>query len=70
MPTAQRPVRDPATQAPLRSPELIAPRPEPLLAGCHKGEIEHSAGEVQGIADHVGARDAALAGPSTRKQWQ
>jgi class 3 adenylate cyclase len=36
-----------------------------IRAGCHTGEVERVAGdEVRGIAVHIGARVAALAGPS------
>ncbi len=35
-----------------------------IRAGCHTGEIEHVAGDVAGIAVHIGARVAALAGAS------
>jgi class 3 adenylate cyclase len=35
-----------------------------IRAGIHTGEIELSGGDVQGIAVHLGARVAALAGPS------
>lgn len=34
-----------------------------IRAGVHSGEIELSAGDVQGIAVHIGARVATLAGP-------
>jgi class 3 adenylate cyclase len=33
-----------------------------IRAGVHTGEIELSGGDVQGIAVHIGARIAALAG--------
>jgi class 3 adenylate cyclase len=35
-----------------------------IRAGCHTGEIELSGDKVRGIAVHIGARIAALAGPS------
>ncbi len=35
-----------------------------IRAGCHTGEIEFAADDVQGLAVHIGARVAALAGPS------
>ena len=35
-----------------------------IRAGCHTGEIELAGGDVHGIAVHVGARIAAMAGPS------
>ncbi|MEX0834225.1 MAG: adenylate/guanylate cyclase domain-containing protein [Actinomycetota bacterium] len=35
-----------------------------IRAGCHTGEIELTDGDVRGIAVHIGARVAALAGPS------
>ncbi len=34
-----------------------------IRAGCHTGEIELSRSDVGGIAVHIGARVAALAGP-------
>jgi class 3 adenylate cyclase len=35
-----------------------------IRAGCHTGEIEFAGDHVRGIAVHIGARIAALAGPS------
>jgi class 3 adenylate cyclase len=35
-----------------------------VRAGLHTGEIERAADDVSGVAVHVGARVAALAGPS------
>jgi class 3 adenylate cyclase len=35
-----------------------------VRAGCHTGEIELVGADVGGIAVHIGARVAALAGPS------
>jgi class 3 adenylate cyclase/predicted alpha/beta hydrolase len=35
-----------------------------IRAGCHTGEVELSGDQVRGIAVHIGARVAALAGPS------
>ena len=35
-----------------------------VRAGLHTGEVELSGDEVQGLAVHIGARVAALAGPS------
>ena len=35
-----------------------------VRAGCHTGEIEVVGTDVQGLAVHIGARVAALAGPS------
>ncbi|TMK35872.1 MAG: adenylate/guanylate cyclase domain-containing protein [Actinobacteria bacterium] len=35
-----------------------------IRTGCHTGEIELAAGDVRGIAVHIGARVSALAGPS------
>jgi class 3 adenylate cyclase len=35
-----------------------------IRAGCHTGEIELAGDRVRGIAVHIGARVAALAGPS------
>jgi class 3 adenylate cyclase len=34
-----------------------------IRAGCHTGEVELVGGDVQGVAVHIGARVAALAGP-------
>ena len=35
-----------------------------IRAGCHTGEIELAGDAVRGIAVHIGARVAAMAGPS------
>jgi class 3 adenylate cyclase len=35
-----------------------------IRAGCHTGEVELDGDQVRGIAVHIGARVAALAGPS------
>jgi len=35
-----------------------------IRAGVHVGEVEHVAGDVQGLTVHIGARVANLAGPS------
>ena len=35
-----------------------------IRAGCHTGEIELAGNDVRGIAVHIGARVAAMAGPS------
>jgi class 3 adenylate cyclase len=35
-----------------------------VRAGCHTGELEREGADVRGIAVHIGARIAALAGPS------
>jgi class 3 adenylate cyclase len=35
-----------------------------VRAGCHTGEVELGAGEIQGLAVHIGARVMALAAPS------
>jgi class 3 adenylate cyclase/pimeloyl-ACP methyl ester carboxylesterase len=35
-----------------------------IRAGCHAGEIELTGDDVQGLAVHIGARVAALAGPA------
>jgi class 3 adenylate cyclase len=35
-----------------------------IRAGCHTGEVELDGDEVRGIAVHIGARVAAIAGPS------
>ena len=34
-----------------------------IRAGCHTGEVELSGDDIRGIAVHIGARVAALAGP-------
>ena len=34
-----------------------------IRAGVHTGEIERSGSDVRGLAVHIGARVAALAGP-------
>jgi class 3 adenylate cyclase/pimeloyl-ACP methyl ester carboxylesterase len=44
--------------------EAVKPLGLEVRAGCHTGEIELSGGDVGGIAVHIGARIAALAGPS------
>ncbi|HSL94409.1 MAG TPA: HD domain-containing phosphohydrolase, partial [Thermoleophilia bacterium] len=41
----------------------LAPLGLEVRAGCHTGEIEVGGAEVGGIAVHIGARVAALAGP-------
>ena len=35
-----------------------------VRAGCHTGEVEREGADVRGIAVHIGARIAALEGPS------
>jgi class 3 adenylate cyclase len=35
-----------------------------IRVGVHTGEVEHRDGDLVGIAVHIGARVAALAGPS------
>jgi class 3 adenylate cyclase len=35
-----------------------------IRAGVHTGEIEHAGSDIRGLAVHIGARVAALAGPS------
>ena len=35
-----------------------------IRVGCHMGEIELDGDDVRGIAVHIGARVAAMAGPS------
>lgn len=35
-----------------------------IRAGCHTGEVEMEGADVRGIAVHIGARVASLAGPS------
>jgi len=42
----------------------IAPLSIEIRAGVHTGELEFEAEQVRGIAVHIGARVAALAGPS------
>ena len=37
-----------------------------IRAGCHTGEVELAGDDIQGIAVHIGARVAALAGPGGR----
>ncbi len=44
--------------------EAVRPLGLELRAGCHTGEIELLGDDVGGVAVHVGARIAALAGPS------
>ena len=44
--------------------EAVHPRGLEVRAGCHTGEIELAGDDVQGLAGHIGARVAALAGPS------
>jgi class 3 adenylate cyclase/pimeloyl-ACP methyl ester carboxylesterase len=44
--------------------EAVRPLGLEVRAGCHTGEIELLGADVGGIAVHVGARVAALAGPS------
>ena len=34
-----------------------------IRAGCHTGEVELAGDDVRGVAVHIGARVAALAGP-------
>ena len=41
----------------------LAPLGLEIRAGCHTGEIEVTGAGVRGIAVHIGARVAALAGP-------
>ncbi len=41
----------------------VAPLGLEIRAGCHTGEVEVSGADVGGIAVHIGARVAALAGP-------
>lgn len=35
-----------------------------IRAGVHTGEVEHAGSDIRGLAVHIGARVAALAGPS------
>ena len=35
-----------------------------IRTGCHTGEVELADTDIRGIAVHIGARVAALAGPS------
>ena len=44
--------------------EAVKPLGLEVRAGCHTGEIELMGADVGGIAVHIGARVAALAGPS------
>jgi class 3 adenylate cyclase/pimeloyl-ACP methyl ester carboxylesterase len=44
--------------------EAVRPLGLEVRAGCHTGEIELTGSDVGGIAVHIGARVAALAGPS------
>jgi class 3 adenylate cyclase len=44
--------------------EAVRPLKLEVRAGCHTGEIELLGNDVGGIAVHIGARVAALAGPS------
>ena len=44
--------------------EAVRPLDLEVRAGCHTGEIELLGADVGGIAVHIGARVAALAGPS------
>ena len=44
--------------------EAVKPLGIEVRAGCHTGEIELMGADVGGIAVHIGARIAALAGPS------
>ena len=44
--------------------EAVRPLGLEVRAGCHTGEIELLGADVGGIAVHIGARVAALAGPS------
>jgi class 3 adenylate cyclase/alpha-beta hydrolase superfamily lysophospholipase len=44
--------------------EAVKPLGLEVRAGCHTGEIELMGADVGGVAVHIGARVAALAGPS------
>ena len=44
--------------------EAVRPLGIEVRAGCHTGEIELLGADVGGIAVHIGARVASLAGPS------
>ncbi len=44
--------------------EAVGPLGLEIRAGCHTGEVELHGDSVRGIAVHVGARVASLAGPS------
>ncbi len=44
--------------------EAVRPLGIEIRAGCHTGEIELAGEAVRGIAVHIGARIAAMAGPS------
>jgi class 3 adenylate cyclase len=43
--------------------QAIRPLGLDVRAGCHTGEVELSGDDIRGIAVHIGARVAALAGP-------
>ena len=44
--------------------EALRPLGVEIRAGCHTGEVELAGEHVRGVAVHIGARVAALAGPS------
>ena len=46
------------------SAEAVAPLGVQIRAGVHTGEVEMAGDDVRGLAVHIGARVAALAGPS------
>jgi len=52
-----------AVEAAMAIGREVAPLGLEIRAGCHTGEVEVSGAEVGGIAVHIGARVAALAGP-------
>jgi class 3 adenylate cyclase len=44
--------------------EMARPLGLEIRAGCHTGEVELAGSDIRGLAVHIGARVAALAGPS------
>jgi class 3 adenylate cyclase len=60
--TFDGPIR--AVRCALAATEAVKDLGVEIRAGLHTGEVEVSGGEVRGIAVHIGARVAALAGPS------
>ena len=51
------------SDAPRRSARPSAPSAWRCASGLHTGEVELTDADVRGIAVHIGARIAALAGP-------
>jgi class 3 adenylate cyclase len=60
--TFDGPIR--AVRCALAATEAVKDLGIEIRAGLHTGEVEVSGGDVRGIAVHIGARVAALAGPS------